>query len=161
MVLSHSLSETVKQIAKGEGFDLAGIAPVREFAELAYFPEWIAAGNAGEMEYLKRRDDSGELQRASLESVAPWARSVIVCAINYNTAEPYSTQVKDRKRGWISRYAWSREDYHDSVLRRLREVEKRLTEMVQRGRQDAVPTAGGTPALQRSAGSPPADPGLQ
>jgi epoxyqueuosine reductase len=149
MVLSHSLSETVKQIAKGEGFDLAGIAPVREFAELAYFPEWIAAGNAGEMEYLKRRDDAGELQRASLESVAPWARSVIVCAINYNTAEPYSTQVKDRKRGWISRYAWSREDYHDSVLRRLRAVESRLAGYVEKWRRDAATKAGETPALQR------------
>src|SRR5262249_54206464 len=85
------------------GFDLAGIAPVRAFAELAYFPEWIDGGHAGEMEYLKRRDDAGTLKRASLESVAPWARSVIVCAINYNTAEPYSTQVNDAERGrtWV------------------------------------------------------------
>ena len=118
MVLAHSLSETVKQIAKGEGFDLAGIAPVREFVELAYFPEWIAAGHAGEMEYLKRRDDAGTLKRSSLQAVAPWARSVVVCAINYNTGEPYSTQMNDAERGWISRYSWSREDYHDSVLRR-------------------------------------------
>jgi epoxyqueuosine reductase len=53
---------------------------------------------------------------------------VIVCAINYNTAHPYSTEVSDPGRGWISRYAWSREDYHDSVLRRLREVEAKLRE---------------------------------
>jgi epoxyqueuosine reductase len=31
--------------------------------------------------------------------------------------------MQDRSRGWVSRYGWSREDYHDSVLRRLREVE--------------------------------------
>jgi epoxyqueuosine reductase len=49
-----------------------------------------------------------------------------VCAINYNTAEPYSTQVQDPHRGWISRYAWSREDYHDAVLRRLKQVETAL-----------------------------------
>src|SRR5436305_6672135 len=72
---------------------------------------------------LKSRDDSGQLRHASLKSVFPWARSVVVCAINYNTAHPYSTQVDDPTRGWISRYAWSRENYHDSVLRRLREVE--------------------------------------
>jgi epoxyqueuosine reductase len=161
MLVPRSFSETIQQLAIERGFDLAGIAPVRDFSELDYFPQWIAAGQAGEMKYLEARDDQGALKRSSLKAVAPWARSVIVCAINYNTAEPYSTQVKDKERGWISRYAWSREDYHDSVLRRLREVEKRLTEMVQRGRQDAVPTAGGTPALQRSAGSPPVDPGLQ
>jgi len=153
MIPAHSLSETVKQIANEGGFDLAGIAPVRAFAELAYFPEWIDGGHAGEMEYLKRRDDAGSLKRASLESVAPWARSVIVCAMNYNTAEPYSTQVNDAERGWISRYAWSREDYHDAVLRRLRAVESRLAGYAEKWRQDAATTAGETPALQKHSSS--------
>jgi epoxyqueuosine reductase len=53
---------------------------------------------------------------------------VIVCAINYNTAHPYSTQTRDAGQGWISRYAWSREDYHDAVLRRLRQLETNLHE---------------------------------
>jgi epoxyqueuosine reductase len=35
-------------------------------------------------------------------------------------------QPEDAGRGWISRYAWSREDYHDAVLRRLRQVEDQL-----------------------------------
>ncbi len=116
----------VKQTARDAGFDLAGIAPVAQFPELSHFPEWIAAGHAGEMQYLEKRDEAGDLKRASLHRVVPWARSVIVCAINYNTAHPYSTQVRDSDRGWISRYAWSKEDYHDAVLRRLREVENRL-----------------------------------
>jgi epoxyqueuosine reductase len=123
------LSELVKREANDAGFDLCGIAPVHEFAELAKFPEWIAAGHAGEMKYLESRNDAGELRRASLKSVFPWARSVIVCAINYNTAQPYSTEVNNPDCGWISRYAWSREDYHDSVLRRLREVEAKLKEV--------------------------------
>ena len=49
----------------------------------------------------------------------PGSRSVIVCAINYNSAQPYSTQVDDPQRGWISRYAWGKEDYHDAAMRRL------------------------------------------
>src|SRR5215469_7156911 len=122
MLAPHSLSKTIKQLAREQGFDLAGIAPVYDFDELAYFPKWIAAGHAGEMKYLEARDEQGALKRASLRTVAPWARSVIVCAINYNTDEPYSTQVTEKGRGWISRYAWSRKDYHDSVLRRLRVV---------------------------------------
>jgi len=63
-----------------------------------------------------------------LKTAFPWARSVIVCAVNYNTAHPYSTSVNNPAHGWISRYAWSRDDYHESVLRRLREVETKLKE---------------------------------
>ena len=120
------LSNLVKQAAHTAGFELAGIAPVRDFPEHHQFPPWIEAGHAGEMKYLEARDESNRLKRASLASVAPWAKSVIVCAINYNTAHPYSTQFQDSNRGWISRYAWSREDYHDAVLRRLKRVEETL-----------------------------------
>ena len=87
------ITALVKQTAHDAGFDLAGIAPVRDFCELNHFPDWIAAGHAGEMKYMEARDEAGQLKRASLQSTAPWARSVIVCAINYNTAHPYSTQV--------------------------------------------------------------------
>jgi epoxyqueuosine reductase len=118
------LSAVVKQAAKEAGFDLVGIAPSIGGPELQYFPEWIAAEHAGEMKYMDARDDRGDLKRASLARVAPWARSVVVCAINYNTDNPYSTQVQDASRGWISRYAWSREDYHDAVMRRLKQVEQ-------------------------------------
>ena len=119
----HHLELVVKRAASEAGFDLAGIAPATDSPELNAFPEWIAAGHAGEMKYLESRDDEGLLKRASLSRVAPWARSVIVCAINYNTAHPYSTEFRDPNCGWISRYAWSREDYHDAVLRRLKQVE--------------------------------------
>jgi epoxyqueuosine reductase len=132
------ITTLVKCSAHEVGFELAGIAPVRDLPELNHFPDWIEAGHAGEMKYLEARDEAGQLKRASLQSAAPWARSVIVCAINYNTAHPYSTQVENPERGWISRYAWSREDYHESVMRRLRVVEGSL--------RDA--TAAAMPALQ-------------
>jgi len=125
------ITQVVEQAAREAGFELCGIAPVGELAELKFFSAWIEAGRAGEMKYLEARDEAGQLKRAALENAAPWARSVIVCAINYNTAEPYSTEVHDPDRGWISRYAWSREDYHDAVMRRLRIVEARLQEAVE------------------------------
>ena len=120
------LSGLVKQAAHEAGFELAGIAPVRDFPELEMFPRWIAAGHAGEMKYLESRDEAGRLKRASLRSVAPWARSVIVCALNYNTAHPSSTAAHGPAQGWISRYAWSQSDYHDAVMERLRKVENRM-----------------------------------
>ncbi len=119
------LSTLVKQAAREAGFDLAGIAPVHDAPELNYFPEWIAAGHAGEMKYMEARDEAGRLKRASLRHAVPWARSVVVCAINYNTAQPYSTEVNDSQRGWISRYAWG-QDYHDAVMEKLRVVEHKL-----------------------------------
>jgi len=128
-----NLSTRIKQCARDAGFDLCGIAPIRDFAELQVFPAWIADGKHGEMKYMEAHDEAGELKRASLARVAPWARSVIVCAINYNTAHPYSNQVQpeDASRGWISRYAWAREDYHDTVLRRLKQVEDELGKLAE------------------------------
>lgn len=80
------------------------------------------------MQYLETRNESGQLRRAALRRAVPWVRTVVVCAVNYNTAEPFSIRVNTPERGWISRYAWGREDYHDVVMRRLRIVEKKLHE---------------------------------
>jgi len=124
------IESIVKGAAQQAGFDLAGIAPATDSPELQCFPEWIAAGHAGDMKYMEARDEHGTLKRASLSRVAPWARSVIVCAINYNTDHPYSTETQDRSRGWISRYAWSHEDYHEAVLRRVKQVEDAIHEAV-------------------------------
>lgn len=120
----------MKQAAHASGFELAGVAPVHEFGELDRFREWIAAGRAGEMQYMKARDETGMLKRASLRTTLPWVSSVIVCAINYNTADPYSTEANDPQRGWIARYAWGQQDYHDAVMARLRMVESQLREAV-------------------------------
>jgi epoxyqueuosine reductase len=120
------ITTAVKLAAQAAGFDLCGVAPVTDPPELAHFRPWVEAGRAGEMKYMEARDSQGRLKRESLRHAVPWARSVVVCVINYNASEPYSTQVKDADRGWISRYAWGHEDYHEAVLRRLRLVETAL-----------------------------------
>ena len=119
----QSISEVVARFARDAGFDVAGVAPVAEFPELARFPEWLAAGRAGEMRWLESRDEFGRLKREAIANAAPWARSVVVCAINYNTRHPYSTDPHGGSEGWISRYAWSQSDYHQHVLEKLRTVE--------------------------------------
>src|SRR5208283_5496952 len=129
MIRSCDITVAVKRAAMEAGFELVGISPVTDAPELEYFPRWLACGHAGEMKYMEARDEQGRLKRASLANAAPWARSVVVCALNYNTAQPYSTQASGamaRGRGWISRYAWSRRDYHDAVMERLRKVEEAL-----------------------------------
>jgi epoxyqueuosine reductase len=124
------LAEFVKRTAIEEGFSLAGIAPAAPLGELEHFPAWIAAGYHGEMEYLARTNDAGELRRAALGNVADWARSVVVCAANYNSDAPYSIACDDLARGWISRYAFVAGDYHELLLARLRRIEARMVERV-------------------------------
>jgi len=119
----HPVAADIKKSASDAGFELCGIAPLQDYPELGRFSEWVDAGYAGDMAYLEKRNDTGRLQRASAQTTFPWARSVIVCAINYNTAAEYSIHQNQPDAGWISRYAWGKEDYHDAVLRRLKVVE--------------------------------------
>jgi epoxyqueuosine reductase len=100
------------------GFDLCGIVAVDSWPELARIPEWLARGHAGEMRWLS------DPRRESPQQVMRDARSVIVCAVNYNSAHPYSTEFsaaesqQDSPRGWISRYAWGT-DYHETIGAKL------------------------------------------
>ena len=121
--------------ARALGFDLCGVAPAADFPELAHLGEWLASGNAGEMKYL--HDD----RRASPARAMQGARSVIVCALNYNSSPPRSIEVPAENlssaghangpRGWISRYAWG-DDYHDVLGKKLdallAEMRARFTE---------------------------------
>jgi len=111
----------VLEIARQSGFDLCGIAPAAEFPELTHLDDWLEKGYAGEMRYLH------DARRHSPSLVVEGARSVIVCALNYNTAPPYSTDVPVEAspqwgpRGWIARYAWG-DDYHDVIGQKLQAV---------------------------------------
>ncbi len=115
---SATRTARVIDISRSLGFDLCGVAPAEEFPELAHLEEWLARGYAGEMRYLH------DARRHSPSHVVQGARSVIVCALNYNTSFPYSTGVPDEiaapngPRGWIARYAWS-DDYHDVLGEKL------------------------------------------
>ena len=116
----------VESRAKELGFDLCGIVSADAFPELEHTEEWLSRGFAGEMKYLadpRRRDAQGAF---------PGIRSVIVCALNYNTDLPKSTDVAhlpndSEPRGWISRYAWG-DDYHEVLNERLNELTLALRE---------------------------------
>ena len=74
-------SEQVQAFARGLGFDLAGIASAGATPESAFFTEWLSHGYAGQMQYLERQKN----QRLDPSLLLPGVRSVIVCAMNYNT----------------------------------------------------------------------------
>jgi epoxyqueuosine reductase len=148
MKLNLADRDWIVQQARAAGFDLAGIAAVPTHANDAHFRDWIAAGYAGELEYLSRTDDEGKLLRGDIRRSTPWARSVIVCAINYNastdgTPAPLSIHPAPQTSGWIARYAWSSRhsaktasskagnstrpaDYHDLLKPQLERIEAQL-----------------------------------
>ena len=110
------LDRWLRRQALDSGFELAGVAPVTSPASPAgqltaeRFTAWIDAGRAGDMDYLKRRDQHGVLLRSDVQAALPWARSVIVCAFNYSADAPLSIDPAPSDTGWIARYAWSGRD---------------------------------------------------
>jgi epoxyqueuosine reductase len=134
-----AIREQVATLAQSAGFSNAGIASIpppgedADYLELSYFEPWIEQGRAGEMQYLKRRDDAGRLLRSSLRIAVPWARSVVVCAANYNPDAPKSIDPAPPPTAWIARYAQTQNtqagqpsDYHDVLLARLKKLEQGL-----------------------------------
>jgi epoxyqueuosine reductase len=114
--------------AKSIGFDLCGVVRPEKFPELAKFEEWLERGYAGEMKYLK------DPRRTEPCLVMKDLRSVIVCALNYNSDHSYSIKAaataradEGQPRGWISRYAWG-DDYHQVMWEKLNMLAGRLAE---------------------------------
>jgi epoxyqueuosine reductase len=118
----------IAETGRGLGFDLCGVACAAEFPELQKIEDWLARGYAGEMKYLH------DPRRGELQAAMSGVRSVIVCALNYNSPEPYSTEVaqsernkSDSPRGWISRYAWG-SDYHEVLWEKLNALVTQMRE---------------------------------
>ncbi|HXT25487.1 MAG TPA: tRNA epoxyqueuosine(34) reductase QueG [Candidatus Eisenbacteria bacterium] len=115
--LNASDTQWICDRAQHVGFELCGVAAAEKFPELERFPEWLKRGYAGEMKYLS------DPRRLDPQSAMSNVRSLIVCALNYNSALPYSTDRtvldgEESPRGWISRYAWGG-DYHEVLWTKL------------------------------------------
>jgi len=119
---NDAISTWISERAKELGFAMCGVVRAENFPELARSSEWLERGFAGEMKYLSD-ERRGDVQRAM-----PGIRSVIVCALTYNTAYPRTSRAGselpsrqgegDALRGWISRYAWGN-DYHEVLRAKL------------------------------------------
>lgn len=109
--------------ALAQGFSLCGVVRAEKFPELDLAKQWLALGYAGEMKYLH------DERRSDAQSVMPGIRSVIVCALNYNSSLPRSVDAlrsgQSEPRGWISRYAWG-QDYHDVLRQKLQRLASSL-----------------------------------
>lgn len=101
------LESFIKKKGQEIGFDKVAIAEAQVYPEHAALQRWLEQGFHGTMGYMEREPE----RRIDPKAIFPEARSVITCALNYNTDRSYSMDARSPKRGWIARYAWG-EDYH-------------------------------------------------
>jgi epoxyqueuosine reductase len=122
-VRSYADTDWLIAQARSLGFDLCGVARAEDLTPPADRDEWLARGYAGQMQYLH------DARRADPAGALPGAKSVIVCAINYNAGQPYSTEAAavSGPQGWVSRYAWGH-DYHAVIGEKLERLLAALNE---------------------------------
>jgi len=116
----------LKAEAQRTGFELVGVCQAQEPPRIGQFKQWLDAGYAGQMHYLRNRAEAYEHPRHVLEGV----KSLVMLGMNYRTSEPAS--ISDGQ-GRVSRYAWGTEDYHDVIHEKL----KHLCEYVRQQFPDA------------------------
>ncbi len=105
MMDARTLEDRVKEHARELGFDLVGIATLGAVETAEQFDAWLAAGYAGDMQYLERGAEKRRDTRLPFEGV----RSALVVAMNYGGTQP---------PGPVARYARG-DDYHDVMIDRL------------------------------------------
>ncbi len=133
-----ALTAELKARAAELGFTLAGVAPAVPPPGAARLDEWLAAGCAGQMQYLADHRDAYHDPNRVLDGV----RTVLMLAVDYRTAEPAPATAGE---GRVACYAWGGIDYHDPVHDRLRVLADLLRSRVPdarvRGVVDTAPLA--------------------
>lgn len=141
--MPRDLTSSIKEKAYSLGFTLIGISPVGDYPESQYYKEWLNKGYQASMDYMSKNEE----KRQDVRNLVPGARSVISCALNYNTDYPYSTEARDPKKGWIARYAWG-DDYHSVIKEKLNILKDYLFETALTDENDRVYVDTG-PVLER------------
>ncbi|MFT5049434.1 MAG: epoxyqueuosine reductase [Chlamydiales bacterium] len=131
-------AELAIEMARAEGFDLAGIAPLAPPAAAGHFEEWLAAGHHGSMDYLERNRE----RIVDPRRILPDGKSMLVLGMGHSRPP---LALADGAR--VARYAAGR-DYHNLIGKKLKKLGRRLQEagLVERSR--GIVDAG--PVLERS-----------
>ncbi len=102
------------------GFDACGIAKADFLEEdAAFLTSWLANGFQGEMSYLERNFD----KRTNPKIMVEECQSVIVTLLNY-----FPAQLQNPSAPKISKYAYSKIDYHTIIKEKLLVLENKIIE---------------------------------
>jgi epoxyqueuosine reductase len=106
----------VEELARLEGFDLAGWAPIAPPSDADRFEEWLSKGFHGQMSYLERYRE----RVVDPSRVLPGSKSILSLGVNHARGPGGF-----RGGGRVARYALGR-DYHAVIEAMLRSLERRL-----------------------------------
>lgn len=113
----------MKEAARRLGFLHVGVCPAVAPTGIDAFRDWLAAGYAGEMQYLEQRADA----YADPGKVLAGARSIVMLTLPYRTDEAQPTAAG---QGRVSRYAWGEVDYHDLIHDKLKALKREFQQLV-------------------------------
>ena len=121
--MNEQLSQSLKEEATRLGFQYTGICPAVTPLGIDRFQQWLESGYAGQMHYLPERATAYEHPRAVLEGV----RSIVMLALVYRTQQAH---LPGTGAGRVACYAWGKQDYHDLIHERLKQLSQYLTSQV-------------------------------
>ncbi len=111
LVLEPPTRDAFHHLARESGFELSGVAQALPSADFYLYRNWTRSGLAGPSAYLT--DHRGDI-RQDPRLLLPSARSIFCLGKLYKTVD-----IPDPS---VSRYAWGREDYHDTLRRAMTDL---------------------------------------
>lgn len=130
------IKDNLREIALQLGFDLFGVAEVREAVHAGIFRKWLGDGCQAGMEWMERTPE----RRVNPGEVLPGARSVVILGMGYHPG----AEISGPGCGRFARYAWG-EDYHGILEEKLSDLSDYLESLG--GSQKVYVDAG--PVLER------------
>jgi epoxyqueuosine reductase len=112
------LVQGLKAEARRLGFDYCRVAAAGPTPHASFFAGWLAAGRAGEMDYLTRHSEKRADPRLLAGAGEEPFQSLLVLGVNYHQFDLPTMVLQDPSRGIIARYAWG-EDYHELIRPQL------------------------------------------
>jgi epoxyqueuosine reductase len=119
------LTTKIKEIVLSSGFDLVGVSKAQKLTESVFLVDWLENDFHGDMKYMENPEKRSDVRR-----IAPSFKSVISCAINYNSLNERknSLDANSRSKGWISRYAIG-DDYHKIIEKKLKNIVTQISDL--------------------------------
>lgn len=120
----QELAEKIKFWGKELGFSGLGISDIDLSAHEQVLERWLANNYHGNMEYMARHG----LMRARPDELVPGTIRVISVRLDYLPQNAkFASILKDKHKGYISRYALGR-DYHKLMRKKLQLLGKKIAE---------------------------------
>ncbi len=113
----------IERFAKELGFDGFGVTRKVSAKSIEKYKNWLSLGYEGEMSYMRRNVE----KRSDLDLVLSEVKSVVCLRTNYLTADKGMEFIHDKEHGDISLYSLN-EDYHDVLVQRHQNLEKKIKE---------------------------------